>query len=246
MEWHENEEYWEVLAPLMFNEERMAAASDEVDAIVGLLELEPNSAVLDLACGIGRHSVELAKRGHRVTGVDSTKHYIKEAKARCKEESVNVEFIHQDMRRFQRGGTFHAALNMRTSFGHFPRGEDEQVIRNVANSLRPGGHFLMELAGPGILNEPPKGMKTYTMEGMDFWEEFKVDLEAKRIEHRFKIDLDGEQREFSDGYRIYSPKEMTEMMELAGLDVIGIYSDLGGTELMDNDRMMVVVAMKPE
>ena len=69
MEWFENDDFWRDFYPFMFPDERFAAAPDEVSRILALAQCSGGS-VLDLCCGPGRHSVELARRGFRVTGVD--------------------------------------------------------------------------------------------------------------------------------------------------------------------------------
>ena len=70
-EWFEDAAFWETFYPIMFPEERYEAAAEEVDNIVALTGVQ-EGRVLDLCCGPGRHTVELAKRGFQVTGVDRT------------------------------------------------------------------------------------------------------------------------------------------------------------------------------
>ncbi|MBM4049039.1 MAG: class I SAM-dependent methyltransferase, partial [Planctomycetes bacterium] len=67
--WHEEDAFWQTFAPTMFGEPRWAAAGGEVDSMLALAKLAPGAAVLDLACGPGRHSLELARRGFKVTAV---------------------------------------------------------------------------------------------------------------------------------------------------------------------------------
>jgi 2-polyprenyl-3-methyl-5-hydroxy-6-metoxy-1,4-benzoquinol methylase len=69
MEWFENDDFWRTFYPFMFADERFAATPDEVDRILALTQCSGGN-VLDLCCGPGRHSVELARRGFQVTGVD--------------------------------------------------------------------------------------------------------------------------------------------------------------------------------
>src|SRR6185437_13953181 len=69
MEWFENDDFWRDFYPFMFSDERFAATPDEVSRILALTQCAGGS-VLDLCCGPGRHSIELAQRGFKVTGVD--------------------------------------------------------------------------------------------------------------------------------------------------------------------------------
>ena len=66
--WHEQDVFWQTVP--LFDQERLEAAPQEVDATISMLGIESPAEVLDLCCGVGRHSLEFARRGYRVTGVD--------------------------------------------------------------------------------------------------------------------------------------------------------------------------------
>src|SRR5690348_2401912 len=70
----------------------------EVEGIVGLLRLPEGSSILDLCCGHGRHAVELAKRGYRVTGQDLSEVFLQHARAAVEAEGVDVQWVESDMR----------------------------------------------------------------------------------------------------------------------------------------------------
>lgn len=71
--WHENEEFWNNFT---FDEKRFETASKDVELLIELAELKTPMKVLDLCCGVGRHSIEFAKRDFEVTGVDTNKNYL--------------------------------------------------------------------------------------------------------------------------------------------------------------------------
>jgi 2-polyprenyl-3-methyl-5-hydroxy-6-metoxy-1,4-benzoquinol methylase len=77
--WHEQDTFWDTVAPVLFVERRWSDAPVEVEQVVSLLGIEPGARVLDLCCGVGRHSLELARRGFHVTGVDRTRPYLDRA-----------------------------------------------------------------------------------------------------------------------------------------------------------------------
>ena len=146
-QWYADDKFWKTLAPWMFTEKRWANAPAEVDQILNLLALPPQPTVLDLCCGPGRHSLELARRGAKVTGVDRTAAYVAEARKRARAARLKVEFVKQDMRRFCRPNAFDAVINMFTAFGYFENpAEDRRVLVNVNRSLKPGG--TLRGAGP--------------------------------------------------------------------------------------------------
>ena len=77
--WHENDELWAELLPLLCDEAMLKAAEIEASQAAVLLGVKPGAHVLDLGCGPGRHSLELARLGYRVTGVDRTACYLAHA-----------------------------------------------------------------------------------------------------------------------------------------------------------------------
>lgn len=129
--------------------EALASAPAEAAAAWKLLKLRRGSKVLDLACGTGRHSVRLARRGASVLGVDVTREYLETAR-RAAKGLPNCRFAEGDMRRLPFVAEFDAAMNLWTSFGYFEKpSEDLAVLKGVARALKPGGLFLIELVDHG-------------------------------------------------------------------------------------------------
>ena len=76
-------------------EEQTCAESDFIQRV---LNIKPQSSVLDVPCGDGRHSIELAKRGYKITGVDITQPFLMEAKRKATEQQLEIRWEHRDMR----------------------------------------------------------------------------------------------------------------------------------------------------
>ena len=147
MEWFEDESLWRELYPYVFPLERVAAASGQVTQLLDLAGVT-GGAVLDLCCGPGRHAVEFARRGFVVTGVDRSPFLLERARERALASAVEVEWVLDDMRHFERSASFHLACNLFTSFGYFEREEDNlRVLRNVRESLRDGGTLVLDMVG---------------------------------------------------------------------------------------------------
>lgn len=154
--WHEQDGFWEEMP--MFSEQHWEASGEEVDSALSLLEIEPGATVLDLACGVGRHSLELSRRGYRVTGVDRTAAYLRTAHEQAAADGLELELLQADMRRFVRPSAFDAALNLYTSFGYCDDpAEDQRVLDNFCQSLRPGGALVMEMMGKEMLARKGEG-----------------------------------------------------------------------------------------
>jgi SAM-dependent methyltransferase len=144
--WHEQDDFWESVP--LFGPERMEAAPQEVDTIIAMLGLQPGAVILDLCCGVGRHSLEFARRGYAVTGVDRTAAYLQTAREVSAAENLDVEWVQADAREFLRPEAFDLAINMYTSFGYFEDpAEDRRVAENLFRSLKPGGSLMIDLMG---------------------------------------------------------------------------------------------------
>lgn len=101
-DWFEDEEFWREFKPILFHGGRVEKTQEQVDRFEEFLGLRRGDKVLDQCCGIGRHSLELARRGYEVTGVDLCRGYLEKAREEAEKEGLNVEFVREDMREFER------------------------------------------------------------------------------------------------------------------------------------------------
>lgn len=120
----------------------------EVDLLVGSAELQPADKILDLCCGQGRHSIELARRGFKdVTGLDRSRYLVRLARKRARRLGLNVNFHEGDARKFRPpSDTFACVAIMGNSFGYFDREEDDlAVLRAASRLLRSKGVIALDL-----------------------------------------------------------------------------------------------------
>ncbi len=105
-----------------------------MDRLVDYLAPAPDSRLLDLACGKGRHSIYLAQKGYDVVGVDLSPESIAHAQ---QFEHDRLHFATHDMRQNLALAPFDYVLNLFTSFGYFPsEGEHVQTLQAMRHSLR--------------------------------------------------------------------------------------------------------------
>ena len=117
-------------------------AANFIDKLIKHLEPKKGAKMLDVACGKGRHSMQLAASGFDVTGIDLSKESIAFA---LENKSENLHFYEHDMRLPFWINYFEIAFNFFTSFGYFKtQREHDNAIRTIASSLRPGGIFVMD------------------------------------------------------------------------------------------------------
>jgi SAM-dependent methyltransferase len=109
MAWYESEAFWDLGKPFMFGPAAWDRAPGEVDGVLALLGVSPGGHILDLCCGPGRHALELARRGFRVTGVDRYRPYLDSARSAAGTEGLDIDFVECDMLEFLRAEAFDGA-----------------------------------------------------------------------------------------------------------------------------------------
>jgi len=243
--WHDDDRFWKSFAPWMFDESRWANTPAEVGSILTLLNLPPGSSVLDLCCGPGRHSLELARRGHRVVGVDRTRDYLKQAQRQAKKEKLNIEFVHHDMRRFSRRAAFDAALNLYTSFGYFKNpADDARVLRNFHRSLKPGGQLLLELMGMEIVSRQFRKRDWHEKDGVIFLEERNISPDWTWIDNRWILLKGPRRQQFNVSHRLYSARQLRDLLNQCGFKSVRIFGDLAGSPYDHKATRLVLLARK--
>jgi SAM-dependent methyltransferase len=245
--WHEDDEFWRAMHPLFFGEEQWEAAPREAGAAVALLGLGRGASVLDLGCGPGRHSLELARLGLPVTGVDRTPAFIEEARRRAEAGGLDVEFVVGDMRRFVRLRAFAGAVCLSTSFGYFEDpAEDALVLACVRASLADGGALVIEMASR---DDVERGFSPAEDTRLD---ERTVVREERRLTalpdgcawyvKRRRLMVDGVvRREFEVAHRLYSAAALASLLHETGFARVDTCGDLGGAPPGEGAGRLVVV-----
>jgi len=116
-----------------------------VEFLLSTLSLNECSHILDLGCGRGRHSLNLAREGYRVKGIDLSEEAINKARRKAEAEELNnVVFQVRDMRN-PLPEKFDAIVNLFTTFGYFEEDhENGRVLDSVVSMLKTGGIFVLD------------------------------------------------------------------------------------------------------
>ena len=235
-----DERYPELFGPLEGNAEK------EVEEILGLLAVPPGSAVEDLGCGRGRHSIPLARRGYVVTGVDLSDKMLGIARARALREGVSVEWLREDMRVFRRPGAFDLCLSLFTSFGFFNDRENQRVLDNVGVNLKEGGILLLDLrnAGKG-LSRLGDWDQTIEVPSGTLWMSVRFNRRTMRATAEHVLTRqDGIRISSAFDVRVYSMDELGMMLGKAGMRVKNFFGSLSGDPFTDESGRMVIVSSK--
>lgn len=225
---------------------------DEEDArwIINLLQrnvpLPTASKALDIACGAGRHSLELARRGYSVTGFDLSEYLIKMAREeyiRSREKGMDLKFLRKDMRRFNFNGSFDIAMNIFTSFGYFEDDESNFIVfRNAADSLREGGYFLFDFLNRDHLQRNIVPLSTARKGKYSITQKRKIEDGFVKKEILIK---DGNVKAgFEEKLKLYSPDEIKKAMLKFGLKPFAVYGDYFGNKFSKSKSQRFVVFAK--
>lgn len=123
----------------------------EVDRALRMLRPQGGERILDLACGSGRHSIELARRGFSVVGADISAELIEIARRDAAAAGLELDFVEGDLRELELEGEFDFVLNLNDgAIGYFESDEENRrTFEVISRSLRPGGRNLVQL--PNVL-----------------------------------------------------------------------------------------------
>jgi cyclopropane fatty-acyl-phospholipid synthase-like methyltransferase len=199
---------------------------DDASRLTGIIEevipIRTHTHLLDLACGRGRHSILLAKKGYRVTGIDLSEVAIRKAKAHARREQIkNVEFNTGDMRETT-GKTFDAVVSLFTSFGYFLEdAENVRVLKNVRAMLKDEGLFLMDYLNPEYVQKNLIPEEKKEIDGVQFI-----------IEREIKDNMVFKTISLTDP-ETGKPVEHTERVKLYGLDWFRLHMEKCGLKISD-------------
>lgn len=204
----------------------------QVDFVIKNLKPSKKDRILDLACGAGRHSLELAKKGFDVVGLDYSNYLLNVAKKAAKKGKVrNVKFIRGDMRDLQFKNEFNLVLSMFTSFGYFYDEADHmKVLLGVRAALKNKGEFFLDIKNPvhairtikenGAMDKKTgflkQAMSDKLSSGLLVKGEDWYDSKNNRWISRISWREGGKQQAYISSVRLFTKEEITKMLKAAG------------------------------
>jgi SAM-dependent methyltransferase len=223
-----------------------AEAEKDIDAAEKLLDLISHQPILDLACGAGRHSIELARRGYTVTGIDLSRELLEQAESKAAELNLKIDFQRHDMRKLPFREEFGALLNMFTSFGYFEDDrENGRIMHSIAKALKPDGVFLIDYINREsvLARLVPEDEKRINDKQVKQIRRFNRD--TQRLEKMITISDDHGQREFKESVRLYSREEMIRLAAEAELLIDQCLGTLKGDPFDHNSPRLILLGRKP-
>lgn len=224
----------------------------EVDFIEKEINFDKSKLILDIGCGTGRHSIELAKRGYKVTGVDLSENQLNRAKQKAETAGVKIDFLQADACNLKYNSEFDVALSI--CEGGFPLMETDDknfsILQSASRSLKENGKLILTTLNglfplyhqvKDFINENPAGVFSVVN---------NFDLMTFRDNSTIEVtDDDGNVKSIECTERYYVPSEMEWLLKSVGFKKIEIFGcNLGAFSRNDiltvNDYEMLIVAEK--
>lgn len=196
--------------------------------------------VLDLCCGHGRHAIELAKKGYKVTGIDYSAYAIDMAKREAKRQKLDIKFIRGDARQIKYANQFDVVINMFTAFGYGSRTDDQKILKNVARALKPKGVFFIDLMNPIWLWRNYKPAYRLVSGKYKVSAKRQFDFLDNTISETRTIIERGKKKTYHTKNRLYTLAELTEVLKQQSLVVTDAWGKFdGGSYDWDAKRLLV-------
>jgi SAM-dependent methyltransferase len=224
---------------LYFNRDESEAAAF-IDLLITHVHPHANAAMLDVACGKGRHSIHLAQKGYDVTGIDLSNDSIDEALLHQHEK---LHFYRHDMRLPFWINYFDIAFNFFTSFGYFKtRREHDNAIRTIAQAVKPTGKIVIDYLNVHYseanlihqFNKEINGVNYFITKWFDethFYKKITVQDDALT-----------EPLIYTEKVAKFSLGDFTEMLAYQGVQIKEVYGDyaLGKYDINKSPRLIMI------
>lgn len=192
----------------------------EVDFIEDSLSIEKHGAMLDLACGTGRHAIELARRGYEVVGFDLALAMLARAGDEAQDRDAKLNFVQGDMRDMTFEEQFDGVYCWNTSFGYFEEDRNAQVIDRIHRALKAEGRLLLDVTNRDFLIRQSPSLAWFEGDGCVCMDEMSFDFITSRMKVKRTVMLDdGRSREIEYSMRVYSLHELGKLLHEHGFKV---------------------------
>lgn len=242
MAWYENwfdqDEY-----ELLYQNRNASEATELADLVERTVKPEPGCSILDMGCGRGRHAIEFATRGYRLTGIDLSERSIAQAKSAALEAGLEIDFRRGDMRTPITDAVFDGILNLFTAFGYFNTHDEHQSALNAMLApLTPGGWFVQDFlnAERVIADLVPEDVRTIGVASVrqNRW------IENNRIRKKIVFSYEDQEHEFDESVALLRKEDFESMYALAGLTIFHVAGSYQGDPHSPSSPRLIMFSRK--
>jgi len=192
----------------------------ECDFIERAARVPVGARILDVGCGLGEQTVELAARGYHMVGLDISETMVSRAYAEAEDRGLHIDFVHGDMRAMEFEEPFDAVLCWGTTFGYFTEEENEQTIRQFHQAIKPNGTLLLDVVNRDFLIGSQPNQVWFEVDGAVCMEETDFDYESSRLRVKRRVaSHSGQQNDRYYSIRLYALHEIRALLERNGFRV---------------------------
>jgi len=213
----------------------------DVDFLEKTFDAKPGARLLDVPCGNGRHSIELARRGYRITGIDLSQEFLAAARA-----ELDADWRFGDMRALElEASAFDGAFCFGNSFGYLDYEGVGAFLSSMAGALKPGAKLVIEtgVCAESIL--PTLVAKRWHRFGDLFIvSENRYDAAASRLDIDYTFIHEGKIETRPAASYVFTVAEMGRMLESAGFEVLARNSGVAGEPYQLGSPRLIIMAMR--
>jgi SAM-dependent methyltransferase len=220
----------------------------EADFLQEALQVSPPARLLDVPCGGGRHSLSLAARGYKMTGVDISPEFLESARANTGSTGRpgDVSWEQREMREPPWSETFDGAFCFGNSFGYDEEEGNAAFLKAVARALKPGTRFVLD-TGYVLENLLPNLQERgwYEFGEILVLSERRYDPVTSRLHVEYVLIREGKLERRNMSARLYSYRELVQLLEMAGFREIQGYSSMAWEPFKLGSNRLLMIATKP-
>ena len=236
-----NCEIWEKAIPA-------EVTTQEIDFILSEFNLPQGQHILDIPCGFGRHSIGIANRGFKVTGIDISQTFIEGLTQKVNSEKLDINIIHADILSVQLKEKFSGAVCLGNSFGYFNFDRMKLFVEKISSWLKTGSKFIINsgMIAESILSNflHYSKNKTYSFGDITMDVTNVYHVEDSYMVSNLLYTKDGKTQEHSYKHYVFTLGEVKRLLNLYGLSTIATYSSTSKSAYKLGDQQVYIVAEK--
>lgn len=214
---------------------------EEIIFLIRELKLNKNDKILDMACGYGRHSIELSKIGYKVTGVDMNSIFLADAKNTSKINEVDVKYVHNNLKDYCKPNEYDKIYLL---FCYFDYKKDMKILTNIFNSLKYGGLFCLDVPNKDYFED---SAQLHLMENKveNYHYDIKYDniiSTVKNITNYDNVTIEESVHEICK--TTYSCKEIIELLEKTGFRIESVHGNFNSSICSNKSGKIILIVKK--